>query len=168
MAIIAIQDGFLRRPGYDFSLRKYLLDNCMVEMVIALDDSNAKQTQYNSISLIVINLEPKNSSDTVEFIDLRSNHISLWDYPEIMNSLFWETDFYNNMSENMDSPRIRYDVSFQTLKENNYSLQMRKYMPPIDATLPPSAIKAKKNYLQVKEKLSLTMVAFEESLRGKI
>lgn len=54
-AFVVVQDGFLRRAGYDAAVREYLVKNNLLVAVISLHREHAKQTQYSQLSLLVLN-----------------------------------------------------------------------------------------------------------------
>lgn len=53
-AFVVVQDGFLRRSGYDAALREYLVKNNLLTAVISLHPKHARQTQYSQLSLLVL------------------------------------------------------------------------------------------------------------------
>ncbi|NPA72869.1 MAG: N-6 DNA methylase [Gammaproteobacteria bacterium] len=131
MAFITVQDGFLRRPGYDHSLRQYLIENRLVEAVITLNESHAKTSQYNSVSLIILNKEPKQLEETVRFFDIRHvnphNFANALEDSSLSKVYLMDGFSYECFVEIGEILDIRFDVSYKDLIKNNYSLLLQDY-----------------------------------------
>lgn len=73
LGFLVVQDGFLKRGGYDAAIRRHLVKKGLLVAVISLHPSHAKQSQYNQLSLLIINKDTEaNPNKTVYFWYLRN------------------------------------------------------------------------------------------------
>lgn len=166
IAFIAVQDGFLRRPGYDLQLRQYLVEHQFIDMVIHINNPEHISNQYNNISILVLNKAPKKHSHDIKLIDLRAGLPRHPTVEEEINAIeqLTQTDqeIYQNFVYIGQIPDVRIDISHQQLVANNYNLTFSNYKDSDKGATFISLEEAQHNYEKAQQQVIQASERFEE------
>ncbi|WP_232023585.1 N-6 DNA methylase [Thiomicrorhabdus aquaedulcis] len=135
-----MQEGFLRRGGYDQSVRKYLIDRSAVKLVITLNANQARQSQYNQVYLLMlvknsarghVNNDSLFDNEGVMFIDFREIQ-RLYDRKgtSLLNLTtlpFWDDEKYKQMTDHFNLGSVRIFKSNHEIVMNNCNLLIGNY-----------------------------------------
>jgi hypothetical protein len=154
LAFLVVQEGFLRRSGYDKLVRQYLIDNNLVEMVISLNVNHARQSQYNQVCLLVLNTEalksPNSKKDGLTFIDFRGVDDLYYEKDGSLLNLttlpLWDNARYKHAIESLGLADIRIFKDTDEVRFNDYSLLIENYQSGPDLDDYPSLEDAVKAY----------------------
>lgn len=130
-AVIRMPVGFAYRSGNEQKMRKYLVENNLLEAVIHLPPNIYHHTSIESI-LLIIN---KHKDDPkVKFLNL--NHASLLKKAgrrTVLKNIEGIVNIYNYPGENIDGiPAISTREEPNKIKENDYSLAINRYLSADD------------------------------------
>jgi hypothetical protein len=137
IGFLLVQDGFLRRSGYDSHLRQLLVNNQWVDFVISLHPDHARQSQYNQVSLLVLNKrKQKIDNHQVRLLYLREYknlYHSNWHGDDVLNLClcpFWDERDYGHaeFSFDMDADAMHQHLDIDQLKNNDYNLSFEHYL----------------------------------------
>lgn len=140
IAFLAVQEGFLRRGGYDQNVRKYLIDRSAVKLVITLNANQARQSQYNQVYLLMlvknsacghVNSDALFDNEGVMFIDFRETQ-RLYDRKgtSLLNLTtlpFWDDEKYKQMTDHFNLGSVRIFKSNDEIVMNNCNLLIGNY-----------------------------------------
>ena len=148
MGIIAVQDSILFSPGGEHKLRKDLINQGVVDSVIAMPNHLMPNT---NISFSILLLTPSKKNGSVNFIDLRSSHFYsgngrikiLKNYEDIIGTIA----ALRLQHKKGDSEYVK-DITNSEIEENNYNLSPSRYVLSSD-------IQSVNKILEDKETVSL-------------
>lgn len=118
--IAIIPQGFLFRSGSEQDIRRFIIENDLLEMVISLPGGMLMNTSI-PIIILVIN-KNKKKKGTVCFIDAKSFLVSVSPREKRLNT-YGLISFINNQKES----EFRRNVSNDTIKQFEYNLSVPIY-----------------------------------------
>ncbi|WP_044414251.1 N-6 DNA methylase [Thiomicrospira microaerophila] len=135
IGFLLVQDGFLRRSGYDAQLRKQLVNNQWVDFVISLHSDHARQSQYNQLSLLVLNkrkrLKPDHQIKMVYLREYSSFYVMNGNMDNVINltqAPFWDEAQIANAEVFFSVSNIIETLTTQQLADNDYNLSFEHYL----------------------------------------
>lgn len=183
MAFLLVQDGFLRRSGYDSAVRKYLVENGLIEAVVSLHRDHARQSQYNQVSLLILNKEASNkevdffylrdlSSDLGLNYDLNGTCVgkdeigepSFMEPKNFATFLFYDDESQRNIERNYQCGTISFIKGSQEIAENDYNLSFEYYLGQQRSTDYPILSEVEKSFEDAKDNMFSSLKTFEEAL----
>ena len=125
-AAIVVPTGFLSGKGIDFKIRKYLIENKIINAIISMP-SNIFATTGTNVSIIFINKEIK--SETIKLIDASKLGEEINDGDNLKTFLTKddENQIINAYNSNKSIIGLLDIVEIQKIKEKKYSLNPGMY-----------------------------------------
>ena len=125
-AAIVVPTGFLSGKGIDFKIRKYLIENKIINAIISMP-SNIFATTGTNVSIIFINKEIK--SETIKLIDASKLGEEINDGDNLKTFLTEddENKIVNAYNSNKSIIGLLDIVEIQKIKEKKYSLNPGMY-----------------------------------------
>lgn len=148
VAFILVSESFLNRQGYDLKLRKYLIENDLVDTIISLPNNLYPGTTL-STSILILN-QTKQVPSQIKLLNLSKNRLSKKDIAQASQILKGNTDLHKE--------GIFTKIDKSQVDMNNFSLRT------IDYTFYPTIEKNSLNIEVQKEKLSKALNNYHQTL----
>ena len=184
LAFVVVQDGFLKRAGYDAQVRQYLVETGLLVAVIALHPNHAKQTQYNQLNLLVLNNNTQTNPNrevyfwylrnhanlTITEYEYENGHGPISDEDQITFDLgalpFISLEQKEYVYEQLRLEKIEHRLDATTLNQHNYNLSFEYYLSTERTTSYPDLNEAEAHYQQAKAGLLTAMEGFEKCVQA--
>lgn len=173
LGLIVVQDGFLRRSGYDAAVRKHLIDNKILTAVISIHSAHARQSQYNQVSLLILNKNPKTNTvnKDVYFANMRELPANLGlGYTDDDSQANWSALPFldeagkegNLLLYGLDT--VDFEKSTTEIANNDYNLSFEFYQGIQQSSDYPKLEIVTKAFNDAKNNMNQSLALFEESL----
>lgn len=159
--VLVMPQGWTFRGGYDAKLRKYLLDNDLVESITALPAGIHSFTNIPSHILVLNKSKPKDMQGTINFIDVsalgirdsRKFHLSKED-------LLLISELMHEGKEH----RLLKQVLLPEVYQNNYNLNIKNYFADTSEFELPDYEVEKNKLLEMKKIAEKSQINLEKVL----
>lgn len=171
VAFIVVQDGFLRRSGYDAAVRKYLIEKKLINTVISLHPNHARHSQYNQVSLLILDSEHERNTQDIYFLNLRELPVDLGmmetstndKVPNLTEIPFMTAEYKESLLLTLDLDNLDFSKSFKEVAANEYNLSFDFYQGLQHSDAYPDLNNAERAFEEAKFNLNDSLKKFEKS-----